>query len=116
MKLLSYIALLAFLTFCTGYSLSHWWLVAFIGFVVALLFKEGILKSGLITLMVVALVWFGYAYSIDIANESILSTRIGNLFGGLGPFALAALSGLVGGLVAMFGAFTGASLQSVIGK
>ena len=115
MKILSYIVLLAILTLCTGFFLSQWWIVAFIGFVVALLFRQGILKSGLITLLVVALVWFGVAYNIDASNGSILSTRIGNLFGGVGPLALAAISGLVGGIVAMFGAFTGASLQSAIG-
>ncbi|MDG2450386.1 MAG: hypothetical protein P8M34_12130 [Saprospiraceae bacterium] len=116
MKTLLYIALFAILSFSTGYFLSQWLLVAFIGFVVALLFKQGILKSGLLTLLVVGLVWFGLAYSIDLANESILSTRIGNLFGGLGPITLAAVSGLIGGVVAMFGAFTGASLQSMINK
>lgn len=116
MKIISYIVLLAFLTFCTGYFLSQWWLVAFIGFVVALFYKEGIIKSGLITLFVVGLVWFATAYSIDVSNESILSTRIGNLFGGLSPILLALVSGLVGGIVAMFGAFTGASLHSAISK
>ena len=116
MKTLSYILLLSILTFFTGYFLDQWWLVAFIGFVVALLFKEGLLKSGLLTLLVVSLVWFGTAFSIDMSNESILSSRIGDLFGGLSPLLLALISGLVGGIVAMFGAFTGASLQSAFTK
>ncbi|MEE9373337.1 MAG: hypothetical protein V3V00_09820 [Saprospiraceae bacterium] len=116
MKILGYVLLLAILTFCTGYFLPQWWLVAFIGFVVALVFRQGMMRSAVITLLVVGLVWFGTAYKIDIANESILSTRVGDLFGGLGSTTVALISGFIGGVVAMFGAMTGASLHSVLGQ
>ena len=114
MKTVAYIVLLAVLTFCTGYFLSQWWIVAFIGFIVALVFKESMSKSGIITLLVVSLVWFVMAYSIDINNESILSGRIGNLFGGLNSLAVTLISALVGGIVAFFGALTGASLNATV--
>jgi len=94
--------------------MSQWWLVAFVGFIVALTFKENITTSAIITFLVVGLVWFLVAYTIDIRNESILSTRIGNLFGGLGSFSITFISAMIGGIVAMFGAMTGASLSAAV--
>ena len=115
MKILIYVLLLAFLTICSGFLLPQWWAVAFIGFVVAIAFKEGMGKSALITFLTVGLIWFLVAFNIDAANESILSTRIGELFG-IGSLGITLVSALIGGLAAMFGALTGASLQKVISE
>lgn len=116
MKTISYIVLLAIMTFLTGIFLPQWWFVIFVAFLCALIFKEGIWKSGLISLVVVLAVWMSMALFIDSNNESILSTRVGNLFGGLSPLLLALVSGVIGGIVSMFGAMTGASLLSMMNK
>ena len=116
MKTLIYILLLAVLTFLSGVFLPQWWFVAVIGFALAMIFREGLGRTALITFLAVFLVWLGTAMYIDAGNDSILSGRIGNLFGGLSPFLLAAVTGLLGGLCALLGALTGASLSSTISR
>lgn len=69
--------------------------------------------SALITFATVAIVWFIVAMRIDMANDSILSTRIGDLFG-VGSMGMVIVSALIGGIVAMLGALTGASLRKSI--
>lgn len=116
MKIILYILLLAVLTFLSGVFLPEWWFVAVISFALAMIFKEGLGRTALVTVVVVFLVWFGTAMYIDAGNSSILSSRMGNLFGGLSPGLLAAVSGLIGSVCALLGALTGASLNAIISK
>lgn len=63
-----------------------------------------------------ALLWGGYAAWLDLANQSLLSERIGTLFGGLPAVLLVLLSALTGGLYAACGALTGLLARRAIGR
>ena len=115
-KTLFYIILLGLLTLLCGIFLPQWWFVAVVSFLTALVFKEKMLKTGVITFLVVTIVWMGTAMYIDIGNESILSSRIGQILGGLSPFLLTLITGLLGGIVATLAGLTGASLNAVFFK
>jgi presenilin-like A22 family membrane protease len=67
--------------------------------------------SFLIGFSTVFLLYVGYAWWLDHANQGILSQRIGILFGNLSGFTLALLSGLTGGLLGGFAALTGRLLS-----
>jgi len=113
MKTISYVALLAFLTFCSGYLLPQWWIIAFVSFVVAIAFRQGMLRSGLLSFLTVGMVWLISAFVIDGANDSILSQRVGDLFG-VGSSGILIVTAVLGGTIALLAALTGASLRQVI--
>ncbi len=110
MNNLTYIISLTILTLIAGYLLPQWWMIAIISFVLAIVFKQSLLRSALISLITVGLVWFVTALMINVANDSILSDRVGELFG-IGSIGMMAASALIGGLIACLAALTGASLQ-----
>ena len=115
-KTLFYIILLGMLTLLCGIFLPQWWFVAVVSFLTALVFKENMLKTGIISFLVVTVVWFGTAMYIDGGNESILSSRIGQILGGLSPFLLTLITGFLGGVVATLSGLTGASINAVFFK
>lgn len=115
-KSIFYILLLGVLTLLCGIFLPQWWFVAVASFLTALAFKESMVKTAIISFFVVALVWFGTALYIDSANDSILSTRIGLLLGGMTPLVLTLITGILGGLVATLAGLTGASLNRAFFK
>ena len=113
MKTFIYILALGILTFAVGSFLPYWWMVVVIAFVLALLFKQGMGKSALITFTTVFIVWLALALFINMGNESILSTRMGELFN-IGSIGIMIVSALIGGIASMLGALTGASLAKTI--
>ena len=44
------------------------------------------------------LLWSGFAWWQDQANNSILSEQVGNLLGGVSPLSLILITGLIGGI------------------
>ena len=89
-----------------------WWSIAPIAFVISYLLR---LKAGigfLAGFLAVFILWGGMALVIDHANENILSSRIAVLFPLKGNYViLFLLTGLIGGLVAGFGALSGALVR-----
>lgn len=89
-----------------------WWSIAPIAFGVSYLLR---LKPGmgfLAGFLALFILWGGMAMKIDFSNEHILSSRIAVLFPLKGHyFLLFLITGLVGGLVAGFGALSGALLR-----
>ena len=114
MKTISYILLLAILTFLTGVFMAQWWFVALIGFALAIIFKESKSTSFILTFFVVFTVWIVVAIYLDSQNDSILAKRVGELFGGIPSFLLAVISAILGGLAGSLGALTGASLSEAV--
>ena len=109
-----YILLLAILTFLTGVFMPQWWFVTLIGFALAIIFRESKARSTTLTFFVVFSVWMVVAIYLDMGNDSILSKRIGELFGGLPSLLLAVISGILGGLAGTLGALTGVSLSEAV--
>ena len=75
------------------------------------------LKSGLAFIagfVGVAVSWGIVSGWIDSSNSSILSARIGNLFGGMAPMLVIAMTAVIGGLIGGFGGMTGAALSKLV--
>ena len=54
-----------------------------------------------------AIVWGFYSGFLNYNNDSILATRIGNLFGGLTAWSMVVITALVGGIYGGLGSITG---------
>ncbi len=104
--------LIIVLGFVLGY-LIHWifsWVV-----VVAVIwgFRLNAIDSFLSGFMALFLLWGLYALTLDIQNESILSTRIGQLLAGLSSTVLILTTALLG---AIGGGLVGWSSSALLGK
>lgn len=101
------------LAFIAGLFLP-WWSIAVVAFLVAVLVKQ---KTGLAYLSGftgIYLLWGGLALLINIKNNSILATKIAQIFPLNGsPFYLITVTAFVGALVGGFAAMSGSSLRSL---
>ena len=91
-----------------------WWIIGILGFFFGLLFRGKDVHSFLTGFVAMFLLWLVLIYFIDNSNESVLSSRMANLFGGLLPFALILLSALVSGLAGGLSMLAGSSLRKAI--
>lgn len=112
MKFLTALILTALLSFITGLY-SRWWVFTIAAFAVALLIHQKAGKAFLSAFLALFLLWAGLAWWIDSANDSLLSSKIGELLG-IGPnsFLLIVITGFVAGFVAGFAAMSGSFLRS----
>ncbi|MFN7118634.1 MAG: hypothetical protein ACK4TA_17685 [Saprospiraceae bacterium] len=97
-----------------GHQFLPWWSIAAMPAIMAFIFRIEVKVSFLGGFLMAALLWGGYAALIDLANDGILSARIGKLFGGVSGFILILLTGLVGGIFGGLGALTGSLGRSLI--
>ena len=92
-------------------SLGHfglpWWALVPIAAAAAWLFRLPAGKSFIVAFSAGALLWFTNAYLLNAANSGLLSTKVGLLFQGLQGWQLLIVTGLLGGILAGFGAMTG---------
>lgn len=102
-----------------------WWTMPIAAFVSGFGFGQKGFKSFVTGLIGVGLLWFGYAFFLDVINESILSTRIadllslGNLSGSSGipkNILLITVTALLGGFIAGMSALSGSYLRSIFKK
>jgi hypothetical protein len=105
-KTISYILAL-FVGGAVVQSLLPWWILPIFAALLAFLLRLRPGTALLGGLLGGFLLWGGYAGLLDIQNDSILSTRIGTLLGGLSSGLLVFATGLIGGLFASLGALTG---------
>lgn len=78
-----------------------WWSVAVAGFLGGILLKPGGWSGFAGSFLGIFLLWTGMALWIDLGSDSPLPDRVASLISpGLSGFALAFVSGVVGGLVA----------------
>ena len=107
MKFTVALILTALLAFIFGLYFA-WWSIAIASFLAAIMVYQPAGKAFLAGFLAVFLVWAGLAWWINSANNSILSSRIGELLGvGANPGLLIFITGLIGGLVAGLVAMTG---------
>lgn len=84
-----------------------WWIIVPIGILAGWLLnpKPGVgFLSGLLAGF---LLWSVWAFVLDHSNDSLLSARVGQLFQGLGSWALIFITGLIGGLLASLAVLSG---------
>ncbi len=113
MRFLASIILILLLSFIAGLYLP-WWSIAIVAFLVALLIPQSVGKSFLAGFFSIFLLWGLLALWIDIKNDSVLSSKIAQLFPvGGSSIVLILITALVGALVAGFAAMSGGSLRPV---
>jgi hypothetical protein len=103
--------LIAMLSFISGLFLP-WWTIAVVAFAVSALIPQGPLAAFFAGFSGLFLLWGGMALGIDLANGSILSTRVAGVL----PLhesspAIILVTAFVGALVGGGGALTAAFLQ-----
>ena len=111
MKFIVSVILTALLSFAAGLYLP-WWSIAICAFIVAVFILQHPFKAFLAGFAGIFLLWLFFAWSIDAANEQILSHKIAQIFplGGM-SFLLVLITALVGGLVAGLAALSGSYLR-----
>ena len=89
-------------------SFMPWWSMAVGCFVVAYFMgNKGLVSFG-VGFLAVGLLWFGFAFYLDVVTNSILTEKINRLL----PINSFALTILIGGLVGGFSSLTGSLLRS----
>ena len=105
------VGLIALLSFIGGLFLP-WWTIAVASFLVALLIKQRPMASFFTGFLALFLLWGGLATYIDIANNSILSTRVAGILPLHGSsVALVLVTAFVGALVGGGGSLTASFLR-----
>lgn len=85
------------------HQFTPWWSIVIVTAIVGGIFNEHAGQSFMFGFVGVFLLWGVAAYQIDIGNESILSTRMEEIFGGNMIILTALLGGLLGGMGALTG-------------
>ena len=93
-----------------------WWSLGLVAFIVGYLsnlsgwgaFGAGLLGAGG--------TWFIYAMWLNMANESLLASKIGVLFSVPEPLLLVLIAALMAGLVGAFACASGSNLRDVLGR
>lgn len=93
-------------------TITPWWSVAVAAFLVALIAGHRPGRGFLAGFLAIGLYWLGLALYRDAANEHILAGRMAILFHLPGPYAFAAVTGIIGGLVGGLSAWAGSLLSA----
>lgn len=93
-----------------------WWSVYVVPFVFSYIFEKKEWNSIMVGFIAIFLYWITASYLIDIGNESILSSKIGSLFMGIGTWGLILVTGLTGGVTGALGGWSGSLLRILIKK
>lgn len=112
MKFFTAFLLTVLLSFISGLYLP-WWGIAIASFIVSLIVHQKAGKAFAAAFASLFILWSGLAWWINIKNENILSSRIGELLGiGNNPLLLIAITATLGALIAGFAAMSGSFLRS----
>lgn len=113
MRFLLTIVLTALFSYLAGLFLPWWWSFALICFLVALLLPQRIWISFLSGFIALFVVHFLLALWIDSQNQSLLSTKIAQLFKlADAAFLLVLLTAFISALIAGFASMSGSSLRA----
>jgi hypothetical protein len=111
MKLFVRIILIGGLTYFLSFYFP-WWIVTVVAFAVGALIPGGGLNVFISGFLGAGIVWLGYAWKLDEANNSSFSSTIVQLFPiPQDPIFLVVVSGLAGALCGGLGALTGSLLR-----
>jgi hypothetical protein len=109
MKFILAIILTALLSFAVGlFTFLPWYSFVFCAVIVAIVIHQKPFKAFTSGFLAVFVLWCILAILKDVPNEHILSTKVANILPLKGNTTLLiGITGLVGGLLAGFGALTG---------
>jgi hypothetical protein len=107
------IALLSF-AFCLYFP---WWSIAVVSFIIPLVIQQKPYLYFITGFFALLLLWGGLAWYVSAFNNHLLAKKITLLiFNTDNPFALIAITALIGAMVAGFSALSGALLKNIIQK
>lgn len=90
-----------------------WWSIAVVAFLVTLIFPQRPFPAFLTAFFSILVFWFSLAFFIDIANDHIMGNRIAVLFlHAPSSIVMAAISGIIGGIVAGVAALSASCLRT----
>lgn len=113
MKFVINIVLIALLTYLAQ-MLGPWWIIFVSAGLVGLLIQDKGFNTFAAGFIAVFVLWFLQSYLIDVANESILSSKIVELFPVVTtPIHLMLVTAFIGGLCGGFAALTGKLFGSI---
>ncbi|MCG8330306.1 MAG: hypothetical protein MI974_21590 [Chitinophagales bacterium] len=75
-----------------------WWSMPLLAIILAYILKVKPAAAFLGGFLAAIFLWGGYAFYLNMANESIMANRIGQLFGGLGGNTMVIIAAVFGGL------------------
>lgn len=87
---------------------TPWWSIVLITGITCYFFDLTVWRALLISLVSGLILWGGYAFFLDKGNEGVLSSQIGELFGGLDGISLILLTGICGAIFGALGGILGA--------
>ena len=99
-----------------GQLILSWWIVIPICLIISYFAFKRSGKAFLVCFIALFVLWAGYALFIDLSNQQILSSRMGELFGGLPSLALVLVTGLLGGITGGLSGWLGTSLGTMINR
>lgn len=84
-----------------------WWSFALVALLLAFFIKTKAGASIGLAFLAGLLLWGGHALWLDLPNAGSLSSRMGDLFQGVGRFGILGITSIIGGLLGLFGAWVG---------
>lgn len=115
MKILLRIILISLLSYFVPFIMP-WWTLAFFAMVLGFLISGHGLNSFISGFLGGGAVWLVLAWKIDNETQSILSSKLVQLFPFSDVIYLVIVSGLIGGLICGFGMLTGTSFRQIFTK
>ncbi|MDZ4844991.1 MAG: hypothetical protein SH857_05510 [Chitinophagales bacterium] len=112
MKFLLSIALTAIASLLLQIVLP-WWSLALAAFLIGIIVSQSLFFSFLSGLLGTALVWWVYAWFIDMNTASLLSEKIAAMLQIGSPTALILLGGVLAGIVGGFAAASGSAFKKL---
>lgn len=93
-----------------------WWTIAIVAALSSLFLKHKFEMAAMFGFLAGVLLWGGLAFYLDVENQHLLSSRMGELFGGFSSTILVFLTGFLGGILIALGSMVGAASQELVIK
>ena len=115
MKFIAQLILIVLFTYLGQFFLPWWGLFITAGIAGAIMPTKGF-STFLAGFIAIAGLWFLQIYLIDVANESLLSTKVAAIFTLSSAMQLMLVSSLIGGICGGFAALSGKLFASIFKK
>lgn len=93
-----------------------WWSIVIVAFTVGALLTSNSINAFIAGILGVGLLWFGMALYINFSLDSLLPERVAALFQIESPILLAAITGLLGGIIGGLAALSGSYFRKLFEK